>query len=144
MKLTAVIEKTSEGFMGYLKEIDHLITAAQNIGQIKSSFQEVLNDHILSLQASGKDVSRWKKAKINFVIDIEQFFGYYKMINKSAFARYIGINPILFRQYTKSLVPISDQRVKKITEGLHSLAKELEEVTLARYSITTSQRAPLK
>lgn len=144
MKITAVIKKTPEGFTGYFKEITPLVADAQSIEQIKSSFRKALGDHISSLQISGKEVSCWKNVKLTFVIDIEQFFSYYKMINKTAFARYIGINPILFRQYTKSLVPISDQRVQKITRGLHQLAKELEEVILARYIVKSSRKSSVQ
>ncbi|XOD69315.1 MAG: type II toxin-antitoxin system HicB family antitoxin [Flavobacteriales bacterium AspAUS03] len=130
MELTAIIEKKSTGFSGYFKEIDSLTTVGDTIEEIKANFRELLNEYISYLEEEGKETLEWKKSIINYVIDIEQLFDYYKVINKTAFAKYIGINPILFRQYTKKLVPISDQRMRKITEGIHRLADELNTVVL--------------
>ena len=129
-KLTAIIEKTNTGFSGYFKEIEGLSTAGDHIEEMKINFKGLKNEYINYLESIGRDSQELKNVPIEYQIDIEQFFDYYKLINKTAFAKYIGINPVLFRQYSRSLVPISDTRVKEIMRGLSKLSKELSEITI--------------
>lgn len=119
-KLTAVIEKTGTGFSGYIKELNGIATVGETISEIKENF-------ILALEL--KEVENYK---IEYVVDLEQFFSYFKVINKSAFADYIGMNKSLFRQYTGSLTKLSDDKLLDITKGLHNLAKDFSNIVLVR------------
>lgn len=51
-------------------------------------------------------------------------FEYYSMLNVSAFARYLGINETLMRQYKKGNTYISDLQLQKIEDGLHRLGAD--------------------
>jgi two-component system phosphate regulon sensor histidine kinase PhoR len=54
---------------------------------------------------------------INYVVDLEQIFEYFNVINKSAFAEhYAGMNQSLFRQYTKGLASLSGDKMAQISE----------------------------
>lgn len=119
-KLTAVIEKTNTGFSGYIKELDGIATTGDTISEIKESFIDAL------------ELKEMKNYKIEYVVDLEQFFSYFKVINKSAFADYIGMNKSLFRQYTGSLTKLSDEKLLDITKGLHNLAKDFSNIVLVR------------
>ena len=119
-KLTAVIEKTGTGFSGYIKELNGIATTGDTISEIKENF-------ILALEL--KEIENYK---IEYVVDLEQFFSYFKVINKSAFADYIGMNKSLFRQYTGSLTKLSDDKLLDITKGLHNLAKDFSNIVLVR------------
>tara|TARA_R110002096_G_scaffold435712_1_gene662225 strand:- start:260 stop:628 length:369 start_codon:yes stop_codon:yes gene_type:complete len=119
-KLTAVIEKTGTGFSGYIKELNGIATVGETISEIKENF-------ILALEL--KEIENYK---IEYVVDLEQFFSYFKVINKSAFADYIGMNKSLFRQYTGSLTKLSDDKLLDITKGLHNLAKDFSNIVLVR------------
>lgn len=46
------------------------------------------------------------------------------MLNVSAFARYLGINETLMRQYKKGNTYISDVQLQKIEDGLHRLGAD--------------------
>ncbi|MFH4968308.1 hypothetical protein V8G61_08900 [Gaetbulibacter sp. M240] len=119
-KLTAVIEKTGTGFSGYIKELNGIATTGDTISEIKEDF-------ILALELKGIE-----NYEIDYVIDLEQFFSYFKVINKSAFAEYIGMNKSLFRQYTGSLTKLSDDKLLDITKGLHNLANDFSNIVLVR------------
>ena len=53
------------------------------------------------------------------------------MINVSAFARFLGINDALMRQYRKGGAYISDAQLKKIEDGIHRLGNEFSRLRLA-------------
>ena len=129
--LTVIVEKTGTGFSAYTKEIDGLATIGDNLTELKKNFNEVLHYYVSYLQEQGENVTT-NDFTINYVLDLEQFFEYFNVINKSAFAEhYAGINQSLFRQYTKKLAPLSDDKMLQISRGLHKLADELSNLTLA-------------
>ncbi len=130
-QVTVVIEKTDTGFSAYAKEIDGLTTVGSSLGEVKRNMYEVVNDHLEYMKECGETAPSITDLKINFVVDLEQFFGYYNVINKTAFAEYAGINQSLFRQYTRGLAPISGKKMKQISQGLHKLADDLHDLTLA-------------
>ena len=67
----------------------------------------------------------------SFFLDIEQFFEHFNMINKSAFAQYIGINESQLRQISKGLISLTSKKALQIQNGLHNLAKDLKTVHFA-------------
>jgi len=127
---TAIIEKTNTGFSGYIKEIDGIVTAGDSINEMKDNFKEVLADYFGYLSEKGIETPHIDEMKINFAVDMEQFFEHYNVINKSAFADYIGINRSLFRQYTKGITNLSDKKMLQITNGLHKLADDISDIVL--------------
>lgn len=65
-----------------------------------------------------------------FHFDLSSLFEYFSMINVSAFARAIGINATLMRQYKKGDTYISEAQLEKIEKGIHSLGNELTALKL--------------
>ena len=122
MKITAVIEKTNTGFSGYVKEIDGIVSVGDSITEIKENLIEAVQ------LKSGKA----KIDELEYVFDLEQFFEHYNVINKSAFADYIGMNKSLFRQYISGLANLSDKKLLDISQGLHRLAKDFSDVVLIK------------
>ena len=59
-----------------------------------------------------------------FKFDLASLFEYYSMLNVSAFARYLGINETLMRQYKKGDTYISDTQLQKIENGIHKLGAD--------------------
>lgn len=129
--LTVIVEKTGTGFSCYAKEIDGLATVGESISELKCNFNEVLQYHVDYLNEQGQDVF-FNNYAINYMLDLEQFFDYFNVINKSAFAEhYAEINQSLFRQYTRKLAPLSDNKIKQISKGLHKLADELADLSFS-------------
>ena len=132
INLTVVVEKTGTGFSAYSKEIDGLVTVGESISELKENFNEVLEIHI-DYQNEMKGASlKEEDFKISYLLDLEQFFEYFSVINKSAFAQhYANVNSSLFRQYTKGLAPLSGEKLKQISDGLHKLANEINDLEFA-------------
>lgn len=66
----------------------------------------------------------------DYKFDLSSLFEYYKMINVSAFARFVGINDTLMRQYRKGNTYISDAQLRKIEDGIHQLGNEFSRLQL--------------
>ncbi|UOB16586.1 hypothetical protein [Abyssalbus ytuae] len=130
--LTVIIEKTHTGFSCYAKEENGLIAVGDSIQELKNNFNEALYHEIEYQNEINKTNKKITDYEINYVLDIQQFFEYFKVINKTAFAEdYLNINKSLFRQYTKGLAPLSDKKLLDISQGLHKLADEITDITLA-------------
>lgn len=131
IKLTVIVEKTGTGFSAYAKEIDGMATVGDSIKELKANFLEVLQYHVDHANEKGNSI-RIQDYSLNYVLDLEQFFDYFQVINKSTFAEnYVGINPSLFRQYTRKLAPLSEKKIVQISQGLHKLADELSNISLS-------------
>lgn len=130
-KLTVIVEKTDTGFSAYIKEMGGVISVGSTMTELKDSLNEALFHELEYInETKGKNFSV-SDFELDYTIDLKQFFDYFKVINKSAFAEdYLEINKSLFRQYTKGLATLSDKKVLHISKGLHKLANELEDVTL--------------
>jgi len=104
MTRTALIERGKDGTFGvYTPDIDSLI-----IGE-------------------GRTVA---EAKFVYKYDLASIFNYYSSINVTQFAKFIGLNPSLLRQYKMGNTYISERQAAKIEAGLHRLGRELMEVQL--------------
>lgn len=129
--ITVVIEKTDTGFSAYAKDFSGITTVGETFTELKENINEVFEMQIEYLQEKDSSI-KLEDFEINYVIDLEQFFEYFSVINKSAFAeRYAKVNPSLFRQYTKGLTPLSSDKLRQISVGLHKLADEINDLTFA-------------
>lgn len=130
-KILITIEKTGTGLSAYSKDFSGIFTAASDFEELKKNIKEVIDYQIDYLIETDdlQQATELKNSEIEYAVDFQQFFEYFSMINKSEFAKYIGINPSLFRQYTKGIVPVSDQRMAEIEKGIHKLAKDLSDVS---------------
>lgn len=104
--IVITIEKTETGFSAYSTDIKGIYTVATDFEELKRNSMEVFEEQANYLKEIGKtqDSEELRTASIEYKIDWQQFFEQYSMINKSEFAKYIGINPSLLRQYSKGLV----------------------------------------
>lgn len=131
VELTVVVEKTSTGFSAYTKEIDGIIAVGDTLGEVKQQIIESLSYHLEYMREKGNSSASLDDYNLNYVLDLEQVFEYFTVINKTAFAEnYLKMNPSLFRQYTKKLAPLSDDKLKQISKGLHQLADEINDLVL--------------
>jgi hypothetical protein len=68
--------------------------------------------------------------EFNVKYDLQSLFEYFRIINKSALADYVGINSSLLRQYAKGLAFASDKQRERIEIALHRIGEELLQVHL--------------
>ncbi len=117
---SAIIEITSTGYSAYIKELAGVVTVGNEMSEVKENVYEALD-----LYEDEK-----QPYEVQFFVDLKQFFSYFKVLNKTAFAQYLGMNSSLFRQYTSGLAPLSDDKLQTISKGLQRLSFELNNLSL--------------
>jgi len=133
MTTTALIEKGKDGTFGiFTPDINHTIIGDGNtVEEAKADFENSVKEMILSYTETGREIpNELKDIKFAYKYDIASMFNYYDWINTSRFAKRVGINPSLMRQYRTGKTYISESQIGKIENTLHSLGKELSAIKL--------------
>lgn len=66
--------------------------------------------------------------EINFKLDLESFFAFYKVINAKALSKRIGMNQSLLAQYIRGIKKPSPAQTKRILDGVQQIGRELAEI----------------
>lgn len=126
-KFLVTIEKDSDGtFIAY--NVDEspytLIGRGATVKEAKADFANSMQEVKASEEEREGAAAPILSAVPAFSFDLSSLFEYYSMLNVSAFARYLGINETLMRQYKKGNIYISDVQLQKIEDGLHRLGAD--------------------
>ncbi len=113
-----VAEKTNTGFSGYAKKYA-VASTGETFHELKKNLVEALNFY---LEESGKKVS---EQDLKIMLDIQQFFSFYKVLNAKAFSEFIGMNQSLLAQYTHGIKTPSAKQTERIIDGIKKLGNEL-------------------
>lgn len=127
------IEKQSDGtYIAYNTTGDHvtLLGTGDTVSEAKKDFRDSYDGVKESYESRGDFMPTELTEEISFHFDISSLFEYFSMINVSALARYLGINPSLMRQYKKGDTYISEAQLEKIEQGIHRLGSELQALKL--------------
>lgn len=126
-KISLVVEKTDTGFSAY-SESSPIFTTGKTIPElIANAFEAV------QLYFEGEDVHLTRE-DIEFEIDLQQFFQYYKVLNAKFLAEKIGMNPTLLSQYVQGRKKPSEKQTAKILTGIHQIGQELSGINLFQKS----------
>ena len=131
--MKVIIEKQEDGsFIAYnTEEADlSLIGTGNTVSEAKTDFFNSIKEVKEVLTDEGKEIPAALQTAPEFSFDISSLFEYYPVLNMSAFARFIGINETLMRQYKQGKTYISDKQLLKIENGIHNLGKEFSELKL--------------
>ena len=131
--LKVILEKTNTGYSAYAPEAKGIYTTGNTFEEIKENLSEVLElqKEYLEETNNREELEKINNVNLVFYLDIEQFFEHFNMINKSAFAQYIGINDSQMRQISKGLISLTSKKALQIQNGLHNLAQDLKTVHFA-------------
>ena len=131
--LKVILEKTNTGYSAYAPEAKGIYTTGSTFEEIKENLSEVLElqKEYLEETNNREELEKINNVNLAFYLDIEQFFEHFNMINKSAFAQYIGINDSQMRQISKGLISLTSKKALQIQNGLHNLAQDLKTVHFA-------------
>lgn len=121
------IEKDNDGtFIAY--NVDEspytLLGRGATVKEAKADFANSIREVKASEEERKGAAAPILSAAPVFNFDLSSLFDYYSMLNVSAFARYLGINETLMRQYKKGNTYISDVQLQKIEDGLHRLGSD--------------------
>ena len=122
-KFTFVIEKTDTGFSAYHRDLP-IFTTGQSASELYTNALEALN---LFLEDQEIEAT---SANLNFDIDLEQFFSYYRVLNAKFLAKRIGMNESLLSQYVQGHKKPSKKQMQKILNGIHEIGQELTQINV--------------
>ena len=127
------IEKQSDGtYIAYNTTGDmvQLIGTGDTVAEAKTDFMNSIEEIIESYKEDAQPVPVELTEQPEFYFDVSSLFEYYSVINVSAFAKMVGINDSLLRQYKRGGTYISDAQLGKIEAGIHQLGQELSSLRL--------------
>ncbi len=122
-KIRLVVEKTETGFSCFSENYPIFTTAKTIPELIENSFEAA------SLYCEDEKIEI-THADLQFDVDFQQFFQYYKVINSKYLAEKIGMNPTLLSQYVQGHKKPSENQTEKILYGIHQIGQELSEINL--------------
>lgn len=124
-KHNVIVETGKDGFWAFLQrdeDIDACITSyGKTVSKCMEDFYRAYDDVREILKSEGKDLPAME---FNFIFDVGAFFNYYPL-NVSAFAKYIGINPSLMRQYTSGVREPKEKNLSKIHDGINKILSDI-------------------
>ena len=93
-----------------------------------ASAREAMSDTYLALQEmrelKAEEGGTLPDVEFDFRFDVGSFFDYYP-IDVTAFAKYIGMNASMLRQYVTGLREPKEDTIKRIREGINKLSEDL-------------------
>jgi predicted RNase H-like HicB family nuclease len=128
-RIMAVVEASSTGFGVYSERVPGITGYGKTVERAKANFLSALQE---TKQAYGRKVPKELKGEFDFVYkyDIASIFEHFGMLDASSFAKKIGMNPSLLRQYKTGHALASDKQKKRIEVGLRELGRQLMNVRL--------------
>lgn len=122
-KITLVVEKTTTGFSAYATDYA-VFTSAKSVSELINNAYEALD---LFFEESSE---KFIQSNVQFEIDFQQFFKYYKVLNAKFLAEKIGMNPTLLSQYVQGKKKPSQKQTEKILNGINQIGQELSGLNL--------------
>ena len=123
MKVEMIVERTKTGYSAYAKKYP-VYTAGKNLSELKSRITEALNIYF------HRERKKLTEKDIQVILDLPQFFEFYKVINASALSERIGMNQSLLAQYIHGYKKPSSAQVTRILNGVREIGKELASVSI--------------
>ena len=119
------VERTATGYSAYTTAPDlAVIATSETFAGLKANMVEGLNLHF--------DGERtFTEADLKVVLDLPQFFEYYKVINVSALATRLGMAQSLLAQYIGGQKKPSAKQTARILEGVRAVGRELAAMDFA-------------
>jgi hypothetical protein len=127
-KIVFVVEKTATGFSAYAEDFEKIPvgTTGKDMATLRKNIVDALN-----LYRNHKGLKPVTDMDITIMLDLQQFFEYYKEINAKSLSQRIGMNQTLLSQYINGVKKPSAKQVHKILEGVRALGRELTQLDFA-------------
>lgn len=126
MKVTAIVER-GKGKGNFSCFVVETINGC-GLGGFGRTAREAMEDIKVCLDEYKKMASErgetFPDVEFDYRFDIGSFFDYYP-IDVTAFAKYIGMNASVLRQYVTSLREPKQQQIDKIRDGIDKISRDL-------------------
>lgn len=129
--LKIVIERSKDMFSAYAENTPGIYGGGDTVEEAKQSILDAIR--LLKEYNEPKDVPSILKGEYDIVyhFDAESFLNYYKGIfTNSALEKITGINQKQLQHYSSGLKKPRLPQLKKIEDGMHRLAAELQALEL--------------
>ena len=121
MKIKVTVERTRTGYSAYAEDYA-VYSVGKTMEQLRTRMVEALN------VLMEKDHRLITESDIRMILDLPQFFEFYKVINAKALSERIGMNQSLLAQYIHGHKKPSSAQLKRILGGIRQIGKELAAV----------------
>ena len=121
MKINVIIERTRTGYSAYAEDYA-VYSVGKTMEQLRTRMVKAFN---LLLEKDHRSIT---ESDIRLVLDLPQFFEFYKVINAKALSERIGMNQSLLAQYIHGHKKPSSAQLKRILGGIRQIGKELAAV----------------
>lgn len=132
--MTVAIEKQNDGtYIAYNMECDMFtaIGSGATIAEAKDDYFNSLEEMKETYLENGDAIPTELLEEPVFKFDLASFFEYYSFINVTAFAKMLGINDSLMRQYKKGNTYISNSQLEKIQTFVNRMGVDFQNLRLA-------------
>lgn len=132
--MIVAIEKQNDGsYIAYNTESDKFtaIGSGATIEEAKEDFFNSIEEMKEVHREHGDEIPADLLDAPSFKFDLSSFFEYYSFINVTAFAKMIGINGSLMRQYKKGDTYISNSQLEKIQAFVNKMGNDFQKLRLA-------------
>lgn len=119
-KIKFTVEVTGTGYSAYAVDYP-VFTTGETYDELIKNMNESFEFYI---EEEGVE---WNYELVP-VLDMQQFFEYFKVINASALANKIHMNKSLLLQYAKGIKKPSPKQAKRIIDGVKEVGKELSSI----------------
>ena len=120
-KIEIIVERTKTGYSAYAQKYP-IASTGKNLNLLKSNFLKALNFYFED------EHKTFSEDDLKIVLDLPQFFEFYKVINAKALSERIGMNQSLLAQYIGGQKKPSASQVNRILAGVNQIGKELSEI----------------
>ncbi len=121
MKIEMIVEKTKTGYSAYAEKYP-VFTVGKSLEELKSNMIESLNLYF------GRKKELLTERDLEIIVDLPQFFEFYKVINAKALSERIGMNQSLLAQYIKGIKKPSANQTTRILKGVQQVGHELASI----------------
>lgn len=121
MKIEMIVEKTKTGYSAYAEKYP-VFTVGKSLEELKSNMIESLNLYF------GRKKELLTERDLKIIVDLPQFFEFYKVINAKALSERIGMNQSLLAQYIKGIKKPSANQTNRILKGVQQVGNELASI----------------
>jgi Uncharacterized conserved protein len=134
-KAIIVIEKGVDGGYSVFPSDDiksGIIGDGATVEEAKADFLNSYEELIGFLKKDGLPIPEdLQDVEFEFRYDLSSLFNYFNFINVTQFAKALGINSSLMRQYKSGKAYISDKQAHRIEEGIHRLGQQLMDIKIS-------------
>lgn len=131
MKIKAIIEKGTDGlFSVYTDDVQGVFASGLTEQEAKEEFMEILEEQAEYYMEKHGETPEWGiSPEVEYEYSLTGFFLAFPFINATEFAKCIGINPSLMRQYKNGLAFASEKQRKLIQQSYDDILKRMNSVS---------------